>query len=92
MQAKDIPELPILDFLVGLPLGQWAGWGCCSRYDVRKAVPDGTPAKVFLAKMRSLIARGLVSGCACGCRGDFEITIKGRELLEDTVGAGGRRA
>lgn len=30
------------------------------------------PQKVVLAKARKLIKRGLVSGCACGCRGDFE--------------------
>lgn len=29
------------------------------------------PAKVVLAKAKRLIERGLVDGCACGCRGDF---------------------
>jgi hypothetical protein len=32
--------------------------------------PD-MPWKVVLAKAKSLIRRGLVDGCACGCRGDF---------------------
>lgn len=31
------------------------------------------PEKVFLAKSRTLIRRGLIDGCACGCRGDFTI-------------------
>lgn len=30
------------------------------------------PNKVVLAKARKLVLRGLLSGCACGCRGDFE--------------------
>jgi hypothetical protein len=29
------------------------------------------PAKIVLAKARSLIKRGLIEGCCCGCRGDF---------------------
>lgn len=33
--------------------------------------PD-MPYKVVLAKARSLIRRRLLSGCACGCRGEFE--------------------
>ncbi len=37
--------------------------------------------KLILAKMKQLIKRGLVDGCACGCRGDFEITPKGEEWL-----------
>ncbi len=44
---------------------------------VHDAMPPGTPEKVQLAKMRQLHRRGLVSGCACGCRGDWEITDTG---------------
>jgi hypothetical protein len=38
---------------------------------------------LLLAKMRSLLKRGLVDGCCCGCRGDFELTAKGRAALGD---------
>lgn len=31
----------------------------------------GVPLKVVLAKARRLINRGVITGCACGCRGDF---------------------
>lgn len=31
----------------------------------------GMPVKVVRAKARSLIRRGVIAGCACGCRGDF---------------------
>ena len=30
------------------------------------------PQKLVLAKARKLIRRGLLNGCACGCRGDLE--------------------
>lgn len=80
MQAKDVPDLPVLEFLAAL--GTCGNWyeGCDN--SVLNAMPDGTPAKVALAKMRSLIKRGLVSGCPCGCRGDFEITQKGSDSIK----------
>lgn len=45
----------------------------------------GVPMKVLLAKFRRVNRRGLVEGCDCGCRGDFELTSKGRELLFDAL-------
>jgi hypothetical protein len=89
MQAKDIPELPILQYLATIPKDRTA-----ARYrtypgseevpSIIHAVPAGTPEKVALAKMKALIRRGLVDGCACGCRGDFTITEKGRDSLMGT--------
>lgn len=82
-QTKDIPDRPVLEFL--RDLGRWATW---FDYDPRpnntvvSAMPEGTPPKMALSKMNSLIRRGLVSGCPCGCRGDFEITPAGRQFLE----------
>lgn len=53
--------------------------------DVYYAMPEGTPYKVALAKMRALYERGFVGGCPCGCpcgcRGDFEITDKGLSFI-----------
>lgn len=34
------------------------------------------PQKLILAKARKLIRRGVLSGCYCGCRGDFMLTDK----------------
>lgn len=80
MQCKDIPDRPILEFLAGLTT--WASWGeGYSMPTVRDAMPEGTPDRLQVAKMAMLIRRGLVSGCACGCRGDFELTEKGRTFL-----------
>ena len=89
MQCKDIPDEPVLRFLAG-PFKDWPapGWGtwfwsddCKPANSVLNAMPAGTPEKLALAKMRRLIARGLVDGCGCGCRGDFEITPKGMAWL-----------
>jgi hypothetical protein len=44
-------------------------------------MPPDAPDKLILAKMNKLLRRGLVDGCGCGCRGDFEITDKGLAFL-----------
>ena len=41
--------------------------------------------KLVLAKCRGLIDRGLLNGCTCGCRGDFELTDKGERFLAEAV-------
>ena len=86
MQAKDVPELPILQFLRDMP--EWAAnrfsktlGGEPNTNSILHAMPEGVPEKVVLAKMDSLIRRGLVDGCACGCRGDFRLTEKGVAYL-----------
>lgn len=47
--------------------------------------------KVVMAKLRSAIRRKIIDGCACGCRGDFEVPgdkmialqdVNGRQLTE----------
>ena len=83
-QAKDIDESAILAFLSNRT-------SCASQFEISiagedsifNAVPAGTPYKVVLAKMKSMIKRGLVRGCACGCRGDYEIIEKARKVLTE---------
>lgn len=68
MQAKDIPEKPILAFLASRDRSatHWQGY--------ENSIPaNGFPEKVLLAKLRAMIRKGLIDGCACGCRGDFRI-------------------
>lgn len=80
MQCKDIPDEPILRFLAQRP-GVWHNWYFGDEKDVTQVMPVGTPEKLVLGKMRMLMRRDLVDGCACGCRGDFEITQKGLDFL-----------
>lgn len=82
MQCKDIPTMPILKFIA-----QHGGIGChwfdreISERSVRWAMPDGLPDKLVLAKMRQLISKNVISGCPCGCRGDYELTEKGQSMI-----------
>lgn len=80
MQCKHIPDAPVLRFLDSLN-GEWGNWYFGNERDVHAAMPSGTPEKLVLGKMRVLMARGLVDGCGCGCRGDFILTDKGRQAL-----------
>ncbi|MDR9836802.1 MULTISPECIES: hypothetical protein [Herbaspirillum] len=84
MQAKDIPEVPVLQFLASLEESP-ATWvdnnGAFFDNSIQRGMPSGVPAKVALAKMAAMIRKGLVNGCACGCRGDFLITDQGRTML-----------
>ena len=91
MKSKDIPDEPILNFLATMRGGYCgAGWhDLLPRADysptVLDAMPVGTPKKLALAKMRSLLRRGLVEGCGCGCRGDFVLSDEGRRALTSNV-------
>ncbi len=89
IQAKHVDKLPILKFLS--ELGEWAcifntgaGENREELFDnsVWHAIPKEVPYKVGRAAMANLIKRGLVDGCTCGCRGDFVLTDKGREVLK----------
>lgn len=77
MQAKDLPDETMLAALAavrgahGVP--QWS-----ALWDVQGQLAS-VPPKVVLAKLRSMIKRKLISGCACGCRGDFE--LRGEESI-----------
>ena len=46
------------------------------------------PPKVVMAKAKRLMARGLLEGCACGCRGDYEVRPTVSERAGELKGAG----
>lgn len=68
-QAKDIHDDAILAVIdkVRVEEGRWT-----HRWDFDAEI--AFPAAVILAKCASMIRRGLITGCTCGCRGDFERT------------------
>jgi hypothetical protein len=67
LQAKDLPE----DELVAALRRVRQPWGTSTFYDLQDALP-AYPPKVLLAKLAALVRRGVLDGCACGCRGDFQ--------------------
>lgn len=87
--CAEIPDLPVLAFLAHLQVRvqatgcRWATHGD-PRYalpTVAVAMPPETPFRLQRAKMIRLMRRGLVVGCGCGCRGDYEITDEGEALV-----------
>jgi hypothetical protein len=79
MKVSDIPTKPILEFLS--KLDGWAYW-FEGESSVQNAMPKELPTNLVLAKMRNLIKSCYDDGCPCGCRGDYEITDKGREYIK----------
>ncbi len=77
MKASDISDLRMLDAVKNgtlMPLG-------ASRWTIESLFLE-VPPKVVLAKLHALLRRKLITGCACGCRGDFNITEAGTALAE----------
>lgn len=54
-------------------------------YSVAQAMPGVTSEKLVRAKMTKLLKRGLVNGCPCGCRGDFTLTVQGRQFIDTNL-------
>lgn len=90
MQCKDVNELYIL---AGMVTNQ-EKWGSLSggpfphdhiMYSLVPLFPPRCPHKVMVAKLKSLLKRGLIDGCACGCRGDWVITADGIAYLNHAM-------
>src|SRR6266704_311959 len=81
-QAKDIADMATLRVSDGLGRQRHC-W--TSPWDVAENFP-AFPEKVVAAKLKSLHRRGLVTGCPCGCRGDWELTDAGYDVIDiDTL-------
>lgn len=74
MQAKDVADSDFLGVVSRLSMDFRYGteFRCVMHYEVEEAFP-GAPWKVLLAKAKALHRRGLLDGCFCGCRGDYEL-------------------
>lgn len=55
------------------------GWVFCWDFPDDRLIPW----KVYQAKLRRLIRRGWLSGCGCGCRGDYTLTKRSIARLVD---------
>ncbi len=92
--ARDIDDREFLRAVELCKRGSWA-----TRWDVQFYLSGyGTQTdwsvdeeelivhwKLVIAKAKRLIARGLLDGCTCTCRGDYYLTDKGKEFLNESV-------
>lgn len=69
VQAKHVPSEPLLRAIA-------TAEGCLGAviWDLF-ALPEmaAYPEKVVRAKLQQMVNGGLISGCCCGCRGDFTL-------------------
>ena len=95
MKLSDISETEILNIFADYQ-GSWGFWNGrfinfpinkngdrleIKDWEMARLVSDDVPEKMVLLKLKKLVNRKLLGGCACGCRGDFEITDKGLKLI-----------
>lgn len=83
MKASDISDVDFLQAVFAAGEGHPAHWAYT--WDLAESFPM-FPYKVVHAKARKLLKRRLLTGCGCGCRGDWELTESGIELLAQTTG------
>lgn len=83
MQIKDIDKIAVLTRIAEIEAAGRRGT-LFPGFDnsVNTSMPEGASEKLQYAAMRNLVKSGLVDGCCCGCRGDFVLTQKGRDLLD----------
>jgi hypothetical protein len=67
MQAKDITDEAMISAIVAITDAKRYG----ANNNELEAYFPYAPAKVLRAKCRKLILKGKITGCACGCRGDY---------------------
>ena len=71
---RKVSESGLLEVLRREPNARHTHWfvnGALRVYD--PAWPDA-PEKLVLARLRAMERKGLVTGCGCGCRGDWMVT------------------
>lgn len=79
MKAADIPDAAFLDAVRSTRAvdGSFDSEHWRMRGEVKATLESGMgtqiPEKLFLAKARRLMNRGLLGGCPCGCRGDYHL-------------------
>ncbi len=81
-RCVDIDTDDLLSSMAGISLAA-GGMGWVQAWDIGPLVPLEVPWKVVEAKLSKLVRRGLLDGCTCGCRGDFTLTSRGIERVED---------
>lgn len=78
MKCEDISTAEVCR-IISLTQQREKRWANLS--EIAAAFP-GCPPKLLLAKLRQMVKRYYLNGCPCGCRGDFDLLSKGKQLLE----------
>jgi hypothetical protein len=78
VQAKHVPELPILRAIKANEPHWTLTWDLFELPELKEF-----PHKVVRAKLLNMYNSGLIGGCCCGCRGDFELKPAGLALLKE---------
>jgi hypothetical protein len=84
IQAKDLDTRTLLAQIwaeTAIPYSTVSHWTLQEKY-----YPE-IPERVVRAKCSKLSRQGLVDGCDCGCRGDWRLTYRGSQAIEDGQGA-----
>lgn len=68
MKAADISDAQLLALIPSIK----SRVNAASLWTLQEALPQ-YPPKVVQAKLKSMVKRKLLTGCACGCRGDFRV-------------------
>jgi hypothetical protein len=80
-KASDLDDRGLLMIIEGLCIC-YDSWSSTDEiYRIFSGPPDymtDMPFKVIHAKLRRLLIKGFITGCDCGCRGDWELTSAGR--------------
>lgn len=74
MKAADIPADTVVAIVddINRTENRWAMvWEIHPR--LCEVMGQDVPWKVMMAKLRKLDLQDVLNGCACGCRGDFEV-------------------
>ena len=84
LQCKDLSTYSILYFMLKFKHEHYSMFSYVE-HSIHKCFPNSSrlPNKLILAKLRKLIKRGYIEGCACGCRGDFKLKDQGRLYLKE---------
>lgn len=69
IQCKDVDKVDVLRVIEKKSLSTIP---YVMLWEIEDDFPD-IPNKVILAKLRQMVRAGWITGCGCGCRGDFEI-------------------
>jgi hypothetical protein len=80
IQCKDVSTRELLSFIQDHPATTF--YDLPVENSIWNVVPSSiVPRCVLSAKLYRLVKNGYITGCACGCRGDFTITPNGIHRL-----------